>query len=71
MDPLDDFKSVLSCDYRDTGNTSDEVLQGDASLQCLISQLQGVEFCSIAVWETILFFIFFKQKKQNMYTLFY
>lgn len=49
MDPLDDFETILSCDYCGTGNTGDEVLQGNSALQCLVAHLQGAEFCCIAV----------------------
>lgn len=50
--PFDDFEPILSCDYCDTGNTGNEVLQGNTTLQCLIAKLQWPEFCSIAVGKT-------------------
>lgn len=33
VDPLDDFETILSCDYCDTGNTGDEVLQRNTTFQ--------------------------------------
>lgn len=48
MDPLDDFKAILSSDYGDTGNTGDEVLQRHTALQCVIALLQQAEFSCIA-----------------------
>lgn len=50
--PLDDFEPILSCDYCDTRNTGNEVLQGNTTLQCLIAKLQWPEFRSIAVRKT-------------------
>lgn len=52
MDPLDDFKTILSSDYSDTGNTGDEVLQRHTVLQHVIAQLQGAEFYYIAFCKT-------------------
>ncbi len=52
VDPLDDFEAILSCDYSDTGNTGNEVLQRNTTLQCLIAQMQRAEFCCITVCKT-------------------
>lgn len=52
VDPLDYFEAILSCDYCDTGNTGNEVLQRNTTLQCLIAHLQRAESCGIAVWKT-------------------
>lgn len=49
VDPLDDFKAILGCDYCDAGDTGDEVLQGNTTLQGLIAQMQWAEFSCIAV----------------------
>lgn len=51
-DPLDDFKTVLSSDYSDAGNTGDEVFQRNAVLQRTIAQLQGAKFYCIAFCKT-------------------
>lgn len=79
VNPLDDFEAILSCDDGDTGNTGNEVLQRNTTLQCLIAQLQGAEFCCIALWKTkwktyyIIDFIMCENmlcliKKKNVYT---
>lgn len=47
-DPLDDFKTILSSDYSDAGDTGDEVLQRNTVLQGTIAQLQWAKFYSIA-----------------------
>lgn len=52
VDPLDDFETILSCDYCDTGNTGDEVLQRNTTFQWLIAKLKWSEFCCITVWKT-------------------
>lgn len=52
MDPLNDFKAILSGDYSNTGNASDEVLQRDAALQRVTAQLQWPEFYCIALCKT-------------------
>lgn len=51
VDPLDDLKTILSCHYGDAGDAGDEVLQGNAPLQCLVAQMQRAELRCITVWK--------------------
>lgn len=44
VDPLYDFKAILSSDYSNTGSTRDEVLQRHTALQCAIAQMQWAKF---------------------------
>ena len=52
MDPLYDFKAILSGDDRNTGNTSDEVLQRHTALQRVVAQRQRAKFDCIALGKT-------------------
>lgn len=52
MYPLNDFEAILSCDYCDTGDTGNEVLQRNTILQSVIAHLQRTEFGFITVYKT-------------------